>query len=131
EAIHGLGRVGDDAARADRVGGGADGRGVHYFFFGTAFFLAAFFFVFFFATFLVTGPSVADADRVDRPEAFFRAGPTRDADAFFFAGAFFLKRLRLTGAFSSCSRHCSSVSDFGSTSFGIRAFFSLSVMYGP
>ena len=41
------------------------------------------------------------------------------------------RRCPRTGAAASNSRHSSSVSDFGSRSFGIFAFFCMSVMYGP
>src|SRR5690348_11301177 len=62
--------------------------------------------------------------------------------AAFFAGAFFstaflaaaflnAPRPRRTGAASISALHSSCVSDFGSRSFGIFAFFSPSVMYGP
>ncbi len=57
------------------------------------------------------------------------------AGASVFAAVFFAKRpkrpLPRSGAALSSSTHSSRVSVFGSRSFGILAFFTLSVMYGP
>src|SRR5687767_14062101 len=51
------------------------------------------------------------------------------------AAVFFAKRpkrpLPRAGAAAISSLHSANVSDFGSRSFGILAFFALSVMYGP
>src|SRR5688572_24004751 len=48
-----------------------------------------------------------------------------------FIGFFAPKRPRRTGAAAMSSLHSSSVRLFGSRSFGIFAFFTRSVMYGP
>ena len=53
------------------------------------------------------------------------------ADSAVFAGALRPQRAFFSGAAARIARQSSSVSDFGSRSFGILPFFFPSLMYGP
>src|SRR5579883_311473 len=111
-------RNGNGASQTSN-GGGASAAG----FFGedsfAVFFDADFFAAFFFADFF---------------DAALRGGlasPSVFTVAVFLNAAFFAPRRGGAGAASSSALHSPCVSDFGSRSFGMRAFFSPSVMYGP
>src|SRR5690242_6420559 len=94
--------------------------------FFTAVFLRAVFFAAFFAAFFATLRSAGNS--APSVVAAFLTAP------FFvavFLAAFFAPRRGRLGAASSNALHSSCVSDLGSRSFGTRAFFSPSVMYGP
>src|SRR5690606_31375899 len=99
-------------------------------FFFAAFFLA-FFFVGFFAVRLPVAFVFAARLRVAGASASapFPVAAVPAAAVFFFAA--FLPRPRRSGAAASSASHSSSVSDFGSRSFGIFAFFAPFVTYGP
>src|ERR1700754_1277835 len=98
-------------------------------FFAAAFFVAVFLVAAFFVAVFFTAVFLAVASLATA--VFFTAA---FLVAVFFAAVFFAARPPrgfFTGAAASNSAHSVSVSVLGSRSFGIRAFFSPSVMYGP